>query len=82
MEIVFLREWWEYAFTKDERGIGSLKFNRIIWSNRKITYTFLSKDLKMKIKDLILKLQELDPESQVVIVYNEGTVKVNQIVLQ
>ena len=82
METVFLQEWWVYAFIKDARGIGSLKFNRIEWNNRKRTITFLSKDLEMKIKDLILKLQELDPESQVVVVFDTGTVKINQIVLQ
>ncbi len=79
---VFLREWHVYSFIKDERGIGSLKLKTVVWDNRVFKPIFFSKDTGMQVKDLILKLQELDPEDQVVVVYDEDTVKVNNIVLE
>lgn len=73
---IFLREWWVYDLVK-----GSLKFKTIVWNNYCFKPTFFSKEIKMKVKDLILKLQELAPEKQVVVVYDAGTVKVNGVVL-
>lgn len=58
---VFLKECWVFDY--------SLKFKTIVWDNSVFEPTFISKDLRMTVKDLILKLQEFDPEDSIVGVY-------------
>ena len=46
------------------------RFKTVVWNNWNFNPTFFSKEIKMKIKDLILKLQELDPENQIVDIFD------------